>query len=69
MVYLLRLRLIKGKIAKWIIILQEYDLELITPKSKKALALEEFISFHLMSDIPLDNLLDEHLFTIYADNS
>jgi hypothetical protein len=44
MQYLLSRRQINGKFARWIIILQEYDLEFSTPKSKKALILIELIT-------------------------
>jgi len=49
MLYLLSQCVITGKVTHWIVILQEYDLEFITPKSKKVLALAEFIS-----DFPSD---------------
>jgi hypothetical protein len=39
MQYLLSRRQVNGKFARWIVILQEYDLEFSTPKSKKALIL------------------------------
>jgi hypothetical protein len=55
----------------WIIILQEYDLEFSTPKSKKALVLAE-----LVTDLPSRHtqctrqhrLSDEHLFYIASDD-
>ena len=37
--YLLSHRLLQGRMAKWVVVLQEFDLEFISPKSTKALAL------------------------------
>jgi hypothetical protein len=63
---------INGKYACWIIILQEFNSEFVTPKRKKSLPLIEFI-FYLpvgASDPPLiDDLLDEHMFSISIDDS
>jgi hypothetical protein len=44
MQYLLSRRQINGKFSRWIVILQEYDLEFSTPKSKKALVLAELVT-------------------------
>ena len=44
MAFLLSHQIINGKYASWIVILQEFDLEFVTPKSKKGLALAELIS-------------------------
>jgi hypothetical protein len=44
MQYLLSRRQVNGKFSHWIIILQEYDLEFSTPKSKKALVLAELVT-------------------------
>jgi hypothetical protein len=71
MQYFLNHQRINGKFARWIIILQEYDLEFSTPKSKKALILTELImafpsdttSTHVNTDFP-----DEHLFYITSDD-
>jgi hypothetical protein len=41
--YLLSQQQINGKFSRWIIILQEYNLEFSTPKSNKALVLSEII--------------------------
>jgi hypothetical protein len=65
--YLLSHRQINGKFSRWIVILQEYDLDFTTPKRKKSLILSE-----LLVDFPSDsadppvneNFLDEHLFLI-----
>lgn len=67
MQYILIHRIINGKYSRWVIILQEYDLEFTTPKSKKALAIAELIT-NLPSgtrDPPFnDQMTDEHLFHI-----
>ena len=59
------------KYARWIVILQEYDLQFCSPKRKKALALVEFIT-DLLGDSkgsPVnDSLLDEHLFFAAIDD-
>jgi hypothetical protein len=64
MQYLLSRRQVNGKFARWIIILQEYDLEFSTPKSKKALVLAELVTA-LPSDTPSapvnTDFPDEHL--------
>ena len=44
MAFLLSRRILNGKYAHWFVILQEFDLEFVTPKSKKGLALAELIS-------------------------
>jgi hypothetical protein len=69
--YLLSRRQVNGKFARWIIILQEYDLEFLTPTSKKALVL-----FKLVMALPSDTINapvnndfpDEHLFYITSDD-
>jgi hypothetical protein len=71
MQYLLSHRQVNDKFARWIIILQEYDLEFSTPKSKKALVLAELVmalpsdttSSPVNTDFP-----DEHLFYITSDD-
>jgi hypothetical protein len=58
---------INGKFARWIIILQEYDLEFTTPKRKKSLVLTELlVDFPSNSSDPPVNedFPDEHLFLI-----
>jgi hypothetical protein len=71
MQYFLSHRQINGKFARWIIILQEYDLEFSTPKRKKSLILPELIiafpSDTTSSPINI-NFLDEHLFYITSDD-
>jgi hypothetical protein len=71
MQYLLSRRQINGKFSPWIIILQEYDLDFSTPKSKKALVLAELIttfpSNTATSPINMD-FPNEHLFYIPLDD-
>jgi hypothetical protein len=71
MQYLLSRRQVNGKFARWIVILQEYDLEFSTPKSKKALVLAELVTA-LPSDTtsaPVNtDFPDEHLFYIASDD-
>jgi hypothetical protein len=71
MQYLLSRRQVNGKFARWIVILQEYDLEFSTPKSKKALVLVELVTT-LPSDTtsaPVNtDFPDEHLFYITLDD-
>ena len=65
--YLLSCCLVQGRAAKWVVVLQEFDLEFVSPKSTKALALAT-----LMTDLaplttsssPKDDLPDEFLFVI-----
>ena len=71
MLYLLRYRLPQGRAAKWVVILQEFDLEFMSPKSMKALALAT-----LMTDLPpltassppTDDPPDDFLFVISTDD-
>ena len=59
--------MIRGKYNKWIVILQEFDLEFVLAKSKKSLIFAE-----LISDFPSeegeevyeDTFVDEHVFLI-----
>ena len=71
MKYLLSCRQVNGKFARWIVILQEYDLEFSTPKSKKALVLTKLVTT-LPSDTtsaPVNtDFPDEHLFYITSDD-
>jgi hypothetical protein len=71
MQYLLSRRQVNGKFARWIVILQEYDLEFSTPKSKKALVLAELVT-DLPSNTPSapvnTDFPDEHLFYIASDD-
>jgi hypothetical protein len=71
MQYLLSHWQVNGKFARWIVILQEYDLEFSTPTSKKALVLMELV-MTLPSDTtsgPVNtDFPDEHLFYITSDD-
>ena len=65
--FILTRRMIKGKYNKWIVILQEFDLEFVSAKLKKSL-----IFAKLISDFPSeeeeevyeDTFVDEHIFLI-----
>ena len=71
MTYMLSQQLMGGKYSKWIAILQEFDLEFVKSKSKKALVFAE-----LICDLPsLSNdetseeaIVDESLFLISSSN-
>jgi hypothetical protein len=71
MQYLLNRRQVNNKFSRWIIILQEYDLEFSTPTSKKALVLAELVTT-LPSDTtsaPVNtDFPNEHLFYIPLDD-
>jgi hypothetical protein len=71
MQYFLILQQVNSKFARWIVILQEYDLEFSTPKSKKALVLAELVmSFHSdTTSAPVNtDFPDEHLFYITSND-
>ena len=60
-------RMIGGKYNKWIVILQEFDLEFVSAKSKKSLIFAELISDFLSLDegeVHEDSFIDEHIFLI-----
>ena len=69
--YLLSHRLLQGHVDKWVVVLQELDLEFVSPKSTKALALAA-----LMTDLPpltvssppKDDLPDDFLFIISTED-
>jgi len=71
MTYILSQRLLGGKYSKWIAILQEFDLEFVKSKSKKALVFAE-----LLCDLPSssndetskETIVDETLFLISSSN-
>jgi hypothetical protein len=42
--YMLTRRVIGGKISRWIVVLQEFDLDFVSAKSKKSLVFAELIS-------------------------
>jgi hypothetical protein len=63
--------MIGGKFAKWIVIIQEFDLEFKLAKAKKPLVFTE-----LLSDLPSESedasydesLVDDHLFLINSSD-
>ena len=69
--YILTRHMISGKFAKWIVILQEFDLEFRSAKVKKSLVFAE-----LLSDFPQnseyisynESLVDDHLFLIASSD-
>ena len=67
MQYLLSRRLLQGRAAKWVVILQEFDLEFVSPKSTKALTLATLMTDMpplTISSPPKDDLPDDFLFII-----
>ena len=59
--------MIGGKYNKWIVILQEFDLEFVSAKSKKSLIFAELISDFLSEAEELvfeDTFVNEHIFLI-----
>ena len=65
--FVLTRRMIGGKYNKWIVILQEFDLEFISAKSKKSLIFAELISdFQNLEEEEVyeDSFFDEHIFLI-----
>ena len=59
--------MIGGKYNKWIVILQEFDIEFVSAKSKKSLIFSEIISYFLNLDegeVHEDSLVYEHIFLI-----
>jgi hypothetical protein len=60
-----------GKYSKWVVILQEFDLEFECAKSKKSLVFSELIcdlSCFEMENVAADSLPDESLFLISSDD-
>ena len=65
--YVLSRRIVGGKFNKWIVILQEFDLDFQSAKSKKSLFFAELIAeFSTKEDVVIeeDSFLDEHIFLI-----
>ena len=63
--------MIGGKYNKWIVILQEFDLEFVLAKLKKSLIFVELISDFLSKAEELvceDTFVDEHIFLISMSN-
>ena len=59
--------MIGGKYDKWIVILQEFDLEFVSAKSKKSLIFAELISdfaSEAEEEVCEDTLVDEYIFLI-----
>ena len=65
--YVLSQRIVGGKFNKWIVILQEFDLDFQSAKSKKSLV---FAEFPVEEDVSIkqDSFLDEHIFLISTYN-
>ena len=65
--FILTQRRIGGKYNKWIVILQEFDLEFVSAKSKKSLIFAELIyDFPSVKEeeVHEDTFVDEHIFLI-----
>ena len=65
--FVLTRRMIGGNYNKWIVILQEFDLEFVSPKSKKSLIFAELISNFPSEAEELvceDTFIDEDIFLI-----
>jgi hypothetical protein len=65
--YVLTRRIIRGKYNKWIVKLQEFDLDFASAKSKKSLVFAELISDFPWLDedvIHVDSFVDEHIFLV-----
>lgn len=59
MTYILSRQLLGGKYSKWIIILQEFDLEFTTAKSKKSLVFVELIC--LLSSVVAPSWIEDRI--------
>ena len=69
--YVLSRRIVGGKFNKWIVILQEFDLDFKSTKSKKSLVFTKLIAeFSVEEDVSIeeDSFLDEHIFLISTSN-
>ena len=65
--FILTWRMIEGKYNKWIVILQEFDLEFVSAKLKKSLIFAELISYFPSKEEEMvceDTFFDEHIFLI-----
>ena len=65
--YVLSRWIVGGKFNKWIVILQEFDLDFQSAKSKKYLVFAKLIAeFSVQEDVAIeeDSFLDEHIFLI-----
>jgi hypothetical protein len=66
--YVLTRCIIGGRYNKWIFILQEFDLDFASTKSKKSLVFVELISDFPRLDedvIHVDSFVDEHIFLVF----
>jgi hypothetical protein len=71
MQHILTRQLLGGKYSKWIVILQEFDLEFDRAKSKKSLVFSELICdfpHSATENVAVDSLPDESLFVIRTDD-
>jgi hypothetical protein len=71
MQYLVNRQQINGNFVRWIVIVQEYDLEFSTPKSKKSLVLVELVTAFPSdtTSAPVNTEFpNEHLFYIASDD-
>ena len=67
--YVLTRRIIEGKYNKWIVILQEFDLDFSSAKSKKLLVFAELMSNFPRLDedvIHVDSFVDEYIFLVLS---
>ena len=65
--FFLTKRMIGGKYNKWIVILQEFDLEFVSAKSKKSLVfVESMLDFPSLDKVEFheDSFIHEHIFLI-----
>ena len=65
--FVLTRRMIGGKYNKWIVILQEFDLEFVSAKSKKSLIFAKLVSYFPSleeEEVYEDTFVDEHIFLI-----
>ena len=65
--FILTRRMIGGKYNKWIVILQEFDLEFVSLESKKLLIFVELISYFPNleeEEVYEDSFIDEHIILI-----
>jgi hypothetical protein len=71
MQHILTHQLLGGKYSKWIVILQEFDLEFECAKSKKSLVFAELICdfpYFETENVAVDSLPNESLFLISSDD-
>jgi hypothetical protein len=69
--YVLTRHIIGGEYNKWIVILQEFDLDFALAKSKKSLVFAELISNFPRLDedvIHVDSFADEHIFLVLSSD-